>query len=75
MVQTVATMISLLLTIGAIGVIAASIAEDWAALQRALVPATSRVPVLPPRTRQLEPARRARIVRFTAPSSPLRAAA
>ena len=75
MVQTVATMISLLIAVGATAVMAASIAEDWTALHRALAPAAARGRALPPRTRQLVPARRARIVRISVPSSPLRAAA
>ncbi len=76
MVQTVATMISLLMAIGAVAVIAASIADDWAALHRALAPiGVGFASSLPPRTRRLVPAPRARIVRVSAPPSALRAAA
>jgi hypothetical protein len=66
MVQTFATLASLLIGIAALAVIAFSIAEDWAALKRALgIGAFSSTPPLPPRTRQIICARRARIVRLS----------
>jgi hypothetical protein len=75
MVQIVATLASLLLAISALMVIGLSLAEDWDALKRALGRQTSSMtPPLPPHTRQLTPARRARIVRMSA-ESPVRAAA
>ncbi len=76
MVQIVATLISLLLGASALMVIGLSLADDWDALTRAFgLRAFSGTPPLPPRTRQLAPARRARIVRMSAEASPLRAAA
>ncbi len=76
MVQTVATLISLLLSASALTVIGFSVADDWDALKRALgLHASSTTPPLPPRTRQLAPARRARMVRMSVEASPLRAAA
>lgn len=76
MVQTVATLISLLLGASALTVIGFSVADDWDGLARALgFRNASTTPPLPPRTRQLAPARRARFVRLPAEASPLRAAA
>lgn len=76
MVQTVATLISLLLTASALVVIGFSVADDWETLKSALgFGHSSMTPPLPPRTRQVAPARRARMIRMSAESSPLRAAA
>jgi hypothetical protein len=66
MVQTVATLASLLIGISALAVIVLSLAEEWAALKRALgLGAFSSAPSLPPRTRQIITPRRARIVRLS----------
>lgn len=76
MVQIVATLISLLLGASALLVIGFSLADDWDALKGALGFRTaSATPPLPPRTRQITPARRARIIRLSAEASPLRVAA
>lgn len=76
MVQTVATLISLLLGISGLAAIVLSLAEEWDAVKRAFLRnGRSTTPPLPPRTRQLAPARRARIVRITPEASPWRAAA
>ena len=75
MVQVVATLVSLLVGLAALGVIGVSLAEDWDALKRALgVHDPRHAMALPPRTRQLAPARRARIVRIM-PSEARRAVA
>jgi hypothetical protein len=76
MVQIVATLASLLIGISALAVIVLSLAEEWDAVKRALLrPAHSTTPPLPPRTRMLAPARRARMMRVTPEASSLRAAA
>ena len=75
MVQMVTTLVSLLAGLSALGVIGLSLAEDWDALKRALGVHNGRqMTPLPPHTRQLAPARRARMVRIT-PSEALRAVA
>ena len=69
MVQTVATLVSLLIGISALAVIAFSLAEDWTALKRALgFGAFSTTPPLPPKTRQIISPRRARMVRLSVDS-------
>jgi hypothetical protein len=76
MVQTVATLVSLLIGFSALAVIAFSLAEDWSAFKRALgLGAVSTTPPLPPRTRQIISARRARIVRLSVDSQAWRRAA
>ena len=74
MLQTVATIISLLLAFGAVAIIWASIADDWEALRAALglVPAQKESP-LPPHIRA-KVARRARVFRVS-PAVAQRAAA
>ena len=75
MLQTVATMVSLLLAIGAVAIIAASIAEDRDAMLRALgfAPAGA-APILPPQA-PARLARRARVLRVRPQAASLRAAA
>jgi hypothetical protein len=76
MVQIVATLISLLLGASALIVIGFSVADDWDALKQALgFRISSATPQLPPRTRQITPARRARIIRLSVEALPQRAAA
>lgn len=76
MLQLVATMISLLLAIGAGSLIAATLADDWPTLRHALgFRDSDAVAALPRRTRQLVAVRRARIVRVSPAWAPLRAAA
>lgn len=76
MVQTVATLFSVLLGLSALAVIGFSLFEEWDILKRTVRPA---MPVagrnLPARTRQIAPARRARMVRINVETSPRRAAA
>ena len=65
MVQIVATLASLLIGMAALAVIALTMAEEWDAFVAAIGLGTrSATPPLPPRTRQLTPARRARMVRL-----------
>jgi hypothetical protein len=67
---------SLLLSASALFVIGFSVADDWDAMKQALgLRLSSATPQLPPRTRQIASARRARIVRLSAEASPQRAAA
>ena len=75
MLQTVATIISLLLAFGAVAIIWASIADDWEALRAALgiVPAQNEAP-LPPHVRA-KAARRARVLRVSPRTVPQRVAA
>lgn len=76
MVQTVATLISLLAGASALSVIGFSLVEEWDALTRALGRATPPLAApLPRHVRQIAPARRARMVRLTPSALPLRAAA
>jgi hypothetical protein len=76
MVQTVTTLITLLLGGSAVTVIGLSVTDDWDAFKRALgFRIRSASPPLPPRTRQIAPARRARFVKLPSEVSPLRAAA
>ena len=76
MIQTISTMVSLMLGVGGAGVIAAALIEDWQALRHALAPiAGGSLPPLPPHTRRIAGARPARMIRLTPASSPLRAAA
>ena len=75
MLQTVATIISLLLAFGAVAIIWASIADDWEALSAALglVPAQNPAP-LPPHFRA-KTAQRTRVLRVSPRTASLRAAA
>ncbi len=76
MVQTVATLASLLIGFAALAVIAFSLAEDWEAFRRALgYRIASTTPPLPPKTRHIISARRARIVRLSVDSQAWRRAA
>ena len=75
MVQIVATLVSVLLGISALAVIGLTLAEEWAALTRAVAGGRSVAPPLPRYVRQVAPARRARILRINPVRSPLRAAA
>jgi len=75
MLQTVATIISLLLALGAVAIIAASIADDWEAMMNALglSPAPGSVPSLPQARARL--ARRVHVLRVKPQAVSLRAAA
>lgn len=76
MLQTVATLFSLLFASGAMAIIVASVADDWVALRRALAGHDAAfASALPARTRQLKPARRARMIRFSPEAVPQRAVA
>lgn len=76
MLQTVATLLSLLLAGGALAVIVASLADEWTALRHALAgQQAGLVPALPARTRQVKSARRARFVRINPEALMRRAAA
>jgi len=75
MLQTVATIISLLLAFGATAIIWASIADDWEALCSALGRTSpTRGSALPPHV-HARPTRPARVVRINSRAVPLRAAA
>ena len=75
MLQTVATLVFLLLAGAGVAVIVASLLDDWAVLCQALgFGRTGNVAPLPPRTRAPGPLKTARLVRFS-PSSAHRAAA
>jgi len=69
MLQTVATMVSMLLSAGAGGVIVLSIWEDRMALRRALI-GTHRMtlPQLPPHTHRVAGPRPARMISMGAPA-------
>lgn len=74
MLQTVATIISLLLAFGAVAIIAASIADDWDRMLNALGLSTDNAaPALPQARARI--ARRARVLRVRPQAASLRAAA
>lgn len=76
MLHTVSTMVSLMLSAGSCGLIAASLLEDRAALRRALARAAGPdLPPLPPHTHRIAGARAARIIQLMPATAPLRAAA
>ena len=75
MLQTVATITSLLLAVGAIAIITASIADDWDALRAALgLDVVGKTAPLPPHFRA-KAARRARVLRVSPRTVSQRAAA
>jgi len=75
MLQTVATLVSLLLAFGAVAIIATSIADDWHAMLNALgLSPTARIASSLPQT-QSRLARRARVLRVRPQAMSLRAAA
>lgn len=76
MMETVTTMVSLLLSAGAAGVIGASVWEDRHALRRALGnPAADVLPPLPLHTHRVVGPRPARFIKVQVTTSQLRAAA
>ena len=75
MVETVTTMVSLLLSAGAAGVIGVSIWDDRQALRRALTCSGSAMRALPPHTRRVAGPRPARFIRLQGSAALLRAAA
>lgn len=76
MLQTVATMISMMMAGGGALVIAVSLAEEWEAMHRAMLGGSAVQPGrLPARTRRIASPRRARMVRFTPETAPSRAVA
>ena len=73
MLQSVATLISLLIAAGALAMMVAVLADDWRLVVRALRPrARLTVAPLPVRTR-VAADRRAHVVRVSSQSAPLRA--
>jgi hypothetical protein len=78
MLQTVATLGSMILLIGGCGVIAASLSQEWSLMIDVLARRARPAPAstaLPPRGRPITIARQVRVVRISRSSVPLRAAA
>ena len=76
MIETLTTMVSLLLSAGAASVIGMTLWEDRLALGRALAGTPAFVPApLPPHTHRVAAARRARIVRMDVSANGTRVAA
>ena len=75
MIETVTTMVSLILSAGAVGIIGGSMWEDRQALRRALVCSGTGLKALPPHTHRVAGPRPARFIRLQISSAPLRVAA
>ena len=76
MLQNVATIISIVLAIGALSLIAGMVKDDWRSVMRALRNIRQYQPLpLPVQPRVTVGERRARVVRVSSQSSPQRAAA
>ena len=76
MLQNVATIISIVLAVGALSLIAGMVKDDWRSVMRALRNIRQYQPLpLPVQPRMTVGERRARVVRVSSQSSPQRAAA
>jgi len=76
MLQNVATIISIVLAVGALSLIAGMVKDDWRSVMRALRNIRQYQPLpLPVQPRVTVGVRRARVVRVSSQSSPQRAAA